>query len=206
MALVLSHANILGAAQNFPVKSVNIANAPTVNFYLAASLESSDYFDIHPVHGAVLADGSYVMAGKSLETDGGTAKRMFCLKLTSTGTLSWAWGTATGNGDDVANAVMQLPTVGSTHGDIIVVGFQTVSSKFQRSITKLRLSDGNEIWTATWPSTDATKNGAWEMISLTTDGSAVLLAGNSEGSDQTEFNFKSYGTRGNRTDPIHLPT
>ena len=127
MALVLSHANILGAAQNFPVKSVNIANAPTVNFYLAASLESSDYFDIHPVHGAVLADGSYVMAGKSLETDGGTAKRMFCLKLTSTGTLSWAWGTATGNGDDVANAVMQLPTVGSTHGDIIVVGFQTVS-------------------------------------------------------------------------------
>ena len=201
MALVLTYANVLGAAQNFPVKSINLANAPTVNMYEAASLEDSGYYDVHPVHGAVLSDGSYVMAGKSLETDGGSAKRMFCVKLTSAGTLSWAWGTNTGNGDDAANAVMQLPS----GGDILVVGYQTVSSKFQRSITKLGLSDGVEAWTATWPSTDATKNGAWEMISLTTDGSAVLLAGNSEGSDQTEFNFKSYGAPRNRADPIHLP-
>ena len=97
---------------------------------------------------------------------------------------------------------MQLPTVGTTHGDIIVVGYQTDGDKFQRSITKLALSDGNRIWSATWASTDTSKNGAWEMISLTSDGQHVLLAGNSEGSDQSEFNFKSYGASPGLNAPI----
>ena len=175
--------------QNFPVKSINLASAPTVSFYEGPSVASYGLFDVHPVHGAVLADGSYVMAGKAVEADGSTKKRMFCIKLSSVGAVQWVWGHTIDNQQDAANAVLQLPG----GGDIIVVGYQTVSSKFQRSITKLALSDGTLGWTATWPSVDTSKNGAWEMISLTSDNQHVLLAGNSEGSDQSEFNFKSYG-------------
>ena len=60
----------------------------------------------------------------------------------------------------------------------------------KRSITKLTLSALSEAWSVTWDSETAGRVSAWEMISLTSDGQHVLLAGNSEGSDQSEFNFK----------------
>lgn len=205
MAGVLAYAAILGAWQNFPVKSINLNLAPTVKFYEGPSVASHGLYDVHPVHGAVLADGSYVMAGKAIEGESSPAstyKRMFCIKVSSTGTVDWVWGHNPDEKQDAGNAVMQLPTVGGTHGDIIVVGYQTKDSKFQRSITKLALSNGNHLWSATWASTDTSMNGAWEMISMTSDGQHVLLAGNSEGSDQSEFNFKSYGTSPGLNAPI----
>ena len=181
----------LPGIDTFPVKSVNLGAAPAVDFYVGPDVGQYGLFDVHPVHGALLADGSYVMAGKAVEADGSSVKRMFCIKLSSVGAVDWVWGLPVDGKNDAANAVLQLP--GS--GDIIVVGYQTgQSNAHQRSITKLRVSDGTEVWSALWPSTDsATPNGAWEMISLMADNSAVLLAGLRNGADQTEFNFKSYG-------------
>ena len=42
------------------------------------------------------SDGSYVMTGKALESDGGSVKKAFAVKLTSTGTVSWVWGSMLG--------------------------------------------------------------------------------------------------------------
>ena len=94
IVLAVGHATAtagLRKGQNFPVKSINLASAPTVSFYEGPSVESyaDGLFDVHPVHGAVLADGSYVMAGKAVEADDSTKKRMFCIKLSSTGAVQW---------------------------------------------------------------------------------------------------------------------
>ena len=130
------------------------------------------------------------MAGKSLEADGARAKRRaFAIKLSSIGQLLWVWGSGAAGVHDAANAVMQLPA----GGDLIVAGYRIVSGIAQRSLTKLSLPTGNEIWTTTWPSAIANKHSAWEMVELTKDGAAVLLAGLQNRDYLGEFDFKSYG-------------
>ena len=177
-------------AYTFPVKSINLNQAQRIEFYVAPDVSTHGLFDVHPVHGCATSDGGYVMAGKSLEADGARAKRRaFAIKLSSTGQLLWVWGSGAAGVHDAANAVMQLPA----GGDLIVAGYRTVSGIAQRSLTKLSLATGNEIWTTTWPSAVATKHGAWEMAELTKDGAAVLLAGLQNRDDLSEFNFKSYG-------------
>ena len=99
------------------------------------------------------------------------------------------WGSAAAGANDAANAVLQLPG----GGDLVVAGYRAVGGVNQRSLTKLALSSGVEIWTATWPSASQQMHGAWEMAQLTTDGTAVLLAGLHDSDDKDEFNFKSYG-------------
>ena len=63
----------------------------------------------------------------------------------------------------------------------------------QRSITKLAFADGTETFTATWPATNAAHHGAWENAELTKDGTAVILAGLTNGpfGNDGYFNFKS---------------
>ena len=172
---------------NFPVKSVNIAGAASVEFYSSPALASYNIFDVHPVHGCATSDGSYVMAGKALESEDGSFKKAFAVKLSSAGAVQWVWGSTASGVDDAANAVLQLPS----GGDIIVAGYRSTGGKNQRSLTKLALSDGTEKWTATWAGTGG--HGAWEMIDTTKDGSSVLLAGLQSAESNEEFNFKSYG-------------
>jgi len=173
----------------YPVKSTNLASAAAPEFYVSPDVSDAyNIFDVHPVHGCITSDGGYVMTGKALESDGGTLKKAFAIKLSATGTVLWAWGSTATGVNDAANAVMQLPS----GGDLIVAGYRDVGGKNQRSLTKLSLATGSEVWTATWADT-TNDHGAWEMIQLTSDGNAVLLAGLTSSSDNTEFNFKSYG-------------
>ena len=142
------------------------------------------------MHGCQTSDGSYVMTGKALESDGGSVKKAFAVKLSTSGSVQWVWGSTAAGLQDAGNAVMQLPSA----GDLIVVGYREVSGVFARSITRLALSNGAEAWTAVWASSpNMDRHGAWEMAQLTTNGQSVLLAGLHEGTDNAEFNFKSYG-------------
>lgn len=152
-------------------------------------LSAQGLYDVHPVHGTVLSDGSYAMVGKALEGDGSSYKRMFCVKMSATGGTQAVWGLAVDSKQDAANAVLQLPN----GGDIIVAGYVTEGSTVKRSLTKLTLSALTEVWTAKWDSETANKHGAWEMISLTADNTKVILAGYHESDDTSELNFKSYG-------------
>ena len=193
LSLALLHASgVVGDFDNFPVKSISLSSAPSVAFYVSYSLDSVGLYDVHPVHGAATSDGSYVMAGKALEGDGSSFKRMFCVKLSSTGTPIWTWGHTIDSQQDAANAVLQLPN----GGDIIVVGYQTDTSDsntLKRSITKLGLSDGSHKWSAMWSSTTSGRVSAWEMAELTKDNNYVLLAGFHEKNGPSEMMFKSYG-------------
>ena len=178
-------------AYTFPVKSINLAGAQQVDFYVGPDVASYGLFDVHPVHGAYIpSDGSYVMCGKAVEADGSSVKRAFAVKLSSTGTVQWVWGSNIANQHDAANAIMQLPN----NGDLIVVGYIYMNGVFVRSLTKLSLTTGQEVWTAPWASSpNQGRMGAWEMAQLTADNAHVLLAGLHEGTEGNEFNFKSYG-------------
>ena len=83
--------------------------------------------------------------------------------------------------------MLQLPN----GGDVLVIGFRGVAGVFQRSITKLAISNGAEAFTATWPATNAAHHGAWENAELTKDGTAVILAGLTNAADGSSWQFKS---------------
>ena len=61
----------------------------------------------------------------------------FAAKFSSSGALLWAWK-SNATGDDVANAVVQLPG----NGDLLVVGFRTVAGIAKRCMSKIALSTG----------------------------------------------------------------
>lgn len=191
----------------FPVKSRNLENASPVEFYYSPDVvntQSYGLFDAHPVCGGLTSDGGYLMAGKAMESDiDGSKTRSFAVRLKSTGAIAWVWKSPKNGKDDAANAVLQLPN----DGDVIVVGFRSVEGKFQRSITKIAFSDGTEIFTASWPATNAAHHGAWENAELTKDGAAVILAGLTNAADNNGWQFKSCTNRPGieRTCCVHPP-
>ena len=184
-----------GAAyDNLPVRSTNVNGSQPVEFYVAPDIAAYGLVDPHPVHGVLLSDGGYVMAGKALESEtAGAARRAFAVKLNATGSIMWVWSSTTAGSSAVANAVLQLPDGG---GELIVVGYRTLGGVAQRTITQLSLGSGVEAWTAAWPSSNPSLHGAWEMADLSADASMVLLAGLTDSLDSSHFAFKSYGNVG----------
>ena len=61
------------AVDNYPVKSINIENAPGVEYYETFTLNNLFGYeaDPHAVHGIQTYDGGYVMCGKATESNGG---------------------------------------------------------------------------------------------------------------------------------------
>ena len=181
------------AYDNFPLRSTNVNVSQPVEFYVSPDVRSYGLVDPHPVHGALLSDGSYVMVGKALESEStGANTRAFAAKLNATGSLMWVWSSAADGSMDVANAVLQLPDVGA----LIVVGYRTAGGVAQRTITQLSLASGAEAWTAVWPASNPARHGAWEMVDLSADGLMVLLAGLTDSANNADFTFKSYGNVG----------
>eukprot|EP01063_Lacrimia_lanifica_P024835 TRINITY_DN3265_c0_g1_i14.p1 TRINITY_DN3265_c0_g1~~TRINITY_DN3265_c0_g1_i14.p1 ORF type:complete len:564 (+),score=190.12 TRINITY_DN3265_c0_g1_i14:51-1742(+) len=178
----------LGDVYTYPVKSINLDNAPAVEFYTAndgASLNPVG--DLHAVHGIETSDGGYVLVGKGIESEE-TAEaaihEAFAVRLDSAGQMTWAWRSGVAGGD-AANAVAQ---VSDTH--IAVVGWRTVGTQGRRCITQLKLSDGTEEWTAD-DLGDSDQTGAYEMIEM--NGDDVYLSGLHKKGNTDEMAFKSYG-------------
>ena len=69
LALVVPQLASATNAYTFPVKSINLAQAQPLSFYVSPPVDSYGLFDVHPVHGCVCADGGVVMAGKALESE-----------------------------------------------------------------------------------------------------------------------------------------
>ena len=156
------------------------------------SVETYGLTDAHPVCGGLTSDGGYLMAGKAMESENdGSNTRSFAVRLNQSGAIAWVWASPPNGKDDAANAVLQLPN----GGDVIVVGFRSVAGIFQRSITKIAFSDGTEIFTASWPATNAAHHGAWENAELTKDGTAVILAGLTNAAYNSNWQFKSCTNR-----------
>ena len=156
------------------------------------SVETYGLTDAHPVCGGLTSDGGYLMAGKAMESENDWSNtRSFAVRLMQSGAIAWVWASPPNGTDDAANAVLQLPN----DGDVIVVGFRSVAGIFQRSITKIAFSDGTEIFTASWPATNAARHGAWENAELTKDGTAVILAGLTNAADNSNWQFKSCTNR-----------
>ena len=166
-----------------------------MEFYYSPDVVSTQPYgliDAHPVCGGLTSDGGYLMAGKAMESDIDESKtRSFAVRLTSTGAIKWVWASQPNQKDDAANAVLQLPN----GGDVIVVGFRSVDGTFQRSITKIAFSNGTEIFTASWPATNAAHHGAWENAELTKNGTAVILAGLTNATEKSGWQFKSCTNR-----------
>ena len=158
-ASVVLWAALVGAdVYTYPVKSINLASAMSPSFYtMLTGTQLSPVADLHPVNGIEASDGSFVLAGKGMISSTNAA---FAIKLNSTGSYlaSWTSGLSDAN---AANAVVQLPS----GGDLLVAGWRNVSGVGHRCITKLRLSDLSEVWTATFDDS-AGSHGALEMISL----------------------------------------
>ena len=135
-----------GAAyDNFPLRSTNVNGSQPVEFYVSPDIGAYGLVDPHPVHGTLLLDGGYVMAGKALECEAaGATRRAFAVKLNATGSIMWVWSSTTASSSDAANAVLQLPN----GGELIVVGYRTLGGVPQRTITQLSLGSGVEAWTA----------------------------------------------------------
>ena len=191
MLLTTSAADI----DNFPIKSQNMDTALKPEFYVAPDVYAYHLYDAHPVHGCRTFDGGYVMVGKALERDGSTKRLAFAIKLSSIGSVLWVWRS---DASAVANGVLQLPDAGGT-GALIIAGYRVIGGKAQRTLTKLSSSNGSEEWNAAWAGHSGGggggggKHGAWENIALTSDGTALLLAGLVEAASMSEFDFKSYG-------------
>ena len=78
-------------------------------------------------------------------------------------------------------------------GDIIAVGYRVVGGEARRSITKLALANGAEVWTSTDFGDAAGSNGAWECADFNADESSLVLGGFTGKANLDEMAFKSYG-------------
>ena len=163
-----------------------MAQASPVNFYTTHTPENLE--DAHPVHGCITSDGSYIAVGKGVESISTGIRRAFAVAMSSTGTKLWQWTTPVNGVSDAANAVVALPD--NLH--VVVVGFKSVGGVYKRSITKLAIADGSEVWTATWDSPNPANQGAWENVDITTDKASIILTGLQDNEcGQGGFTFKS---------------
>ena len=150
--------------------------------------------DPHPVHGAHIEDGSYVLVGKSIDAQGGT--QGFVLQVNTDGLSdyvfledeliqqhSWSHTFGEEGAFNAANAV-------AVHeSGIYVVGVSTVDGTPQRLLNKYDRSE-NLVWSASFPSSDG--ESAFEYISTTPSG-GLILAGFVNGFEGGIEGFKSYG-------------
>ena len=173
----------------YPVKSINLDAASSVSFYVAygSTEQMGTVDDLHPVHGVQTTDGSYVIVGKALESEFAENTEAFAMCLDAQGALKWGWRSGLA-GSDAANAVAQVSST-----EVVVVGWRTAQGSTtygQRTMWKLRISDGTQVWSASSLG-DTSTTGAYEMIDVT--GDAAYVAGFYGKNDLTEMSFKSYG-------------
>ena len=69
----------------FPVKSINLNAAPSIEFYERETLAQLGVFDPHAVAGIQASDGSYILVGKGLESESSSSREAFAVKLSASG-------------------------------------------------------------------------------------------------------------------------
>ena len=154
----LSAATALAAYDNFPMRSINMAAADTVNFYVLHS--NLSVHQPRATHGTLTSDGGFVLVGRGTESASSSVLEAFAVKLDASGQPVWSWRSGAA-GDDAVSQVVQIP---GAIGDLLLAGFRTVSGVYRRSVTKLAHATGVEVWTATSFGDGAGAHGAWQAI------------------------------------------
>jgi len=173
------------------------ADAPDIIFYVATS-EVCCGEDPHAVHGTETPDGNFVLAGKSIDSDG--EWQGFAVKFPAdlpSGTIwldpeekftyKWSQRFGTDGNKDSVNGVA------TNENAVFVAGF--ISSHFgmiERYLAKLDLFNGSVIWEKTFPDKHANGESAFESIQLTDNG-GIILSGFVGGQNGDLEGFKSYG-------------
>ena len=196
IAVALLFVAVRADVDTYPVKSVNLARAMQPEWYKAFPLSNliPGLEEGHAVHGIQTSDGGYLITGKGTRV-GSTASTSWALKTSTMGVREWGW-MSTHQSSNAANAVAELPA--SAGGGLLITGYMMTSSSSPayRSLTKLNLATGAQMWEATTAFGDsAGSSGAWEMVTIASDG--VVLAGlsgyNCQPGCGEEMAFKSYG-------------
>ena len=182
-----------GLVNNYPVKSINLATAESsdgvVSYYEVVTGQTIGLEDPHGVYGVALSDGGYLVVGKGGECETCPRTDAFAVKTSSTGAWIWTWTSANANADDAAIGATQLPD----GGDVLVVGFRSVGGVYSRTITRLSLSTGSQVWQSSNFGDSAGSHGGFESIDMTTNGTAALVGGFTNKADTSEYSFRSYG-------------
>ena len=178
------------------MKSINLASAAAPVFYngyapgtYTAAFGSLG--EVHFVYGIGTSDGGIVMCGKASETDGSANLDAVVMKVTaSTGTFLWGWRSNILSANEVCNGLAQLPS----GGDILMAGYQTVSSRPTGCLMKLSLTTGTPGWSsyALFPASSTNSFSALESVSVSAT-YGVLVPGVYNIPTSDEMNFHSYG-------------
>ena len=108
--------------------------------------------------------------------------------MNSTGDVQWFW-TSKLNGDDAANAVGEISS-----DEVIVVGWSTPAGGIgKRSIWKLNLATGQEVWQASFDSPNAAQTSAYENLEIASNDKSAYFTGFVNKASLDEMFFKSYG-------------
>lgn len=199
--LALLHATT-GLVNTYPVKSINLAQAQSPQFFEAIDSATIGVEDAASCYGVATSDGGYVVVGGGLESETSVNNEAFAMKLSSTGSRLWSWSGSNLNALDTSIGCTQLPN----GGDILVVGYRSEGGDVKRSLTKLSLTTGSQIWQATNFGDSAGSYGGWETIDVTADGSAVLISGWMNKPDTTELGYRSGGnTFGGQAVVMQIP-
>ena len=157
--------------------------SPTLSQDLIPGPRISNLIDPHAVHGVETADGSFVYCGKASSESSATASA-FAVKISSSGSLLWAFTAST------VEALLVTPSWSYPRQRLhSLAGEQWTVS--ERVSDCAHSADGSEKYRMTtrlvWQAR------AFEMGSLSTDGSYIFLSGLKNKADLSEMSFKSYG-------------
>jgi hypothetical protein len=186
----------------YPVSSISLTDAWSPEFFEAIDSETIGLVDAVSGYGVATSDGGFVVVGGGYESEAFLHNSAFAMKLSSTGSKVWSWSSSNIDAPDTSIGCTQLPD----GGDILVVGYRSVGDVVKRSLTKLSLTTGSQIWLSTDFGDTAGSHGGWETISATADGSAVLLSGWQGKPDTTEIGYRSGGnTFGGQAVVMQIP-
>ena len=186
--LALFHA-ATGLVNTYPVKSINLNDAAAPTFFEAVYSDTIGALDANAAYGIATSDGGFVLAGAGYEKEPFVHNSAFAVKVSSTGSVLWTWVSTNVNANDAAIGCTQIPG----GGDILVVGYRDEGGVVKRSLTRLSLTNGSEVWTATGFGDAAGAHGGWENIDVTADGGAVLLSGWMAKPNTAEMGYRSGG-------------
>ncbi len=138
--------------------------------------------------------------------DSTTQQDAFAIKVSNDGQVLWSWQSQL-DGDDAANAVVELP-----NGQLVVAGWRTVNvddsgssvaAIGRRTLFMLSLQKGEQISvsdpTSFGDGVESVSNlhSAFEMIAYDAKREVVIVSGVNRKPDLSEMNFKSYGNVAN---------
>lgn len=191
-----------GGTNTYPVKSINLDKASSPVWYKKYPSTNLGVSDAAACYGVPLSDGGYLFCGAGGEGEGSPYAEAFAVRLTADGDVAWKWKSGHASKSDAVIGCNQLPN----GGDILVVGRYDIGGVVKRSVVKVSFTTGSQVWLAHDFGDTAGSTGAWETVEITSDKSAILLAGWHKKTDTSPMGYRSGGnTFGGQAVVMQIP-